>query len=302
MLTLRYPDFPSIPTDVCKTIVEKWFRFKLTLLKGFIRDLPEQPTDGFVITEDDRMRDFRILFSVLPGLMQHPQFKVEGSSMNFAEQVIALLKNITSKYRMTMETWSKEHPAHAQYSQFITAALISFTRAAYLYAAPLKNCIEVTPNGRNVFDPTQDYTVCPTPTQVNIALHGLPCALPYQVSHAFVQMMKLGLQTLKDCSSCNVEVCTLGKASICARFCCILAACLMVFPPSTVYKHQLVLFLRCFAAAPPRWRQAVSPHRRPGKRRTPAALACTRTLTTHFTVSSSRHVLRTFVSCRCVWY
>ena len=103
-------DFPSIPSDVCKTIIEKWLRFKVTLFKSYLRDLPEVLTDGFVMTEDERMRDFKILFSVLPGVVQHPQLKFEGVSSSFAELVIAQLKNITYKYMRNMETWNKEHP------------------------------------------------------------------------------------------------------------------------------------------------------------------------------------------------
>lgn len=117
------------------------------------------------------MRDFKILFSVLPGVVQHPQLKFEGVSSSFAELVIAQLKNITYKYMRNMETWNKEHPAFPQVSQFITSAFVSFTRAAYFYAVPLKNCIEVTANARSVFDPTQEYTVSSAASISNMACH-----------------------------------------------------------------------------------------------------------------------------------
>ena len=88
--------------------------------------------------------------------------------------------------------------------------------------------------------------------------------------------MKIGLHTLKDCSSCNVEVCALGKAS--PRRCCSLTTSSLTPPPpvAAVDQHPLALLLRCLAAASPCWGQTIPPHRRPGKPcSSPRLHACT---------------------------
>jgi hypothetical protein len=47
-------------------------------------------------------------------------------------------------------------------SHFLTAAFVSFGRASYFYAVPLKNCIEAASGlamNLNVFSPTLEYMV-----------------------------------------------------------------------------------------------------------------------------------------------
>ena len=148
--------FPQIPSETCAKLIEKWVHFKVTEFKGFWRSLPDSATDGFIMREN---RNFAILFSVLPGLLQHPSQKVESASSNLAEQVIVHLKTICTKYCSIMLGWPKEHPQYLPLSQFITAAFLSFSRASYFYAVPLKNCIEATAANVNVFHPTLEYTV-----------------------------------------------------------------------------------------------------------------------------------------------
>jgi hypothetical protein len=53
--------------------MEKWVQFKLTEFKGFWRVIPESANDSFKMQEN---LNFRILFAVLPGLLQHPSQKV----------------------------------------------------------------------------------------------------------------------------------------------------------------------------------------------------------------------------------
>jgi hypothetical protein len=137
--------------------MEKWVQFKLTEFKGFWRVIPETATDSFKMPEN---HNFNILFSVLPGILQHPSQKVESASGNVAEQVIFLLRAISVKYCNVIVGWPKDHPQYLQLSRFTTAAFVSFSRASYFFAVPLKNCIEATGANVNVFSPTLEYTVC----------------------------------------------------------------------------------------------------------------------------------------------
>ena len=82
--------------------------FKLTEFKGYLRVVPEQPNDSFVLSDN---HNFSILFSVLPGLLQHPSQKVE-SATTIAEQVVALLRIVAAKYCKFIESWPKDHPQY----------------------------------------------------------------------------------------------------------------------------------------------------------------------------------------------
>lgn len=137
--------------------MEKWVQFKLTEFKGFWRVIPESANDSFKMQENS---NFSILFSVLPGLLQHPSQKVESASGSIAEQVIFQLRAISAKYCSVIVGWPKDHPQYSQLSLFVAAAFVSFSRASYFFAAPLKNCIEATGANVNVFSPTLEYTVC----------------------------------------------------------------------------------------------------------------------------------------------
>jgi hypothetical protein len=182
-----------MPSSTCTVLIEKWVRFKLTEFKNFWRTIPDVENSSFVMTDNP---NFNILFSILPGLLQHPSLKMESTSNGLAEQAIMLLKSISTKYCSVILGWSNSHPQYPQISQFITSAFVSFSRAAYFFAVPLKNCIEATFSNVNVFHPSLDYTV------YRALLMG------QTDSHTFWQLMKGGLQSLKDNSCCSVEICS----------------------------------------------------------------------------------------------
>jgi hypothetical protein len=122
--------FPQMPVETCRQLMEKWMQFKLTEFKQYWKIIPEQANDGFALADS---HNFSIFLSVLPGLLQHPCHKVDGgSSCAVAEQVVATLKIIASKYCKFIEGWPKDHPQYPQLSQFVTAAFTSFSRASYL--------------------------------------------------------------------------------------------------------------------------------------------------------------------------
>jgi hypothetical protein len=148
--------FPQIPSETCSKLMEKWVQFKLTEFKGFWRVNPDTANDSFKMPDN---HNFNILFSVLPGILQHPSQKVESASGNVAEQVIFLLKAISLKYCNIIVGWPKDHPQYSQLSQFATSAFVSFSRASYFFAIPLKNCVEATGANVNVFSPSLEYTV-----------------------------------------------------------------------------------------------------------------------------------------------